>query len=114
MNQIITLPWPPSILSPNKIAHWAQKAKVKAKVKSDCFYIVKSLGLKIDHKDNIPLTIYFYPPTRRKYDIDNLLASCKSSLDGVAEALGVNDRRFRPITIDFRDVVENGKIEIII
>lgn len=36
----------------------------------------------------------FLPPDRRRRDMDNLLASCKGLLDGIADALGVDDSRF--------------------
>ena len=35
----------------------------------------------------------------RKRDADNLLASAKSQIDGVAEALEINDHTFEPVTI---------------
>ena len=44
----------------------------------------------------IPLTITFYPPDKRHRDADNMVASIKAGLDGVADALKVNDRRFLP------------------
>lgn len=38
-------------------------------------------------------------PDRRARDRDNLLAASKPSLDGIADALGVNDARFNPVII---------------
>jgi len=43
--------------------------------------------------------ITFIQPDRRARDRDNLLAACKPMLDGVADALGVNDSQFEPMTI---------------
>jgi crossover junction endodeoxyribonuclease RusA len=40
------------------------------------------------------LRLTFYPPSRRQYDLDNCVAAMKSGLDGVADALQVNDHRF--------------------
>ena len=111
---MLTLDWPPSILSPNNRSHWARKAKVKAKFRSDCFYLAKSIPLPLFVDGNISVTIVFNPPTKRKYDIDNLLASMKSGLDGVADAWGVNDTRFRPITIDFGAIVKGGNVNVFI
>lgn len=37
------------------------------------------------------------PPDHRERDRDNLLASMKAGLDGVASALQIDDSRFRPI-----------------
>jgi crossover junction endodeoxyribonuclease RusA len=38
-------------------------------------------------------------PDKRHRDADNCLAAAKAGLDGMADALGVNDRHFQPITI---------------
>jgi crossover junction endodeoxyribonuclease RusA len=37
----------------------------------------------------------------RHRDLDNCLAAAKPQIDGIADALGVNDRRFRPILVDY-------------
>lgn len=42
----------------------------------------------------------FYPPTSRGYDLDNLHARMKSGLDGLCDVLRINDRQFRPVTVD--------------
>ena len=46
--------------------------------------------------DVLRVTLTFYPPNKRDRDWDNLLASMKSGLDGLADGLGVNDSLFRP------------------
>lgn len=108
-----TYPWPPSILNPNRVSHWAQKATVKAKTRMDAFYLTKTFPKPEFETNNIHLRIVFHPPTRRKYDVDNALAALKSTLDGIAEAWDVNDRRFRPITIEMSDIiVKNGCVKI--
>lgn len=109
---MLILLWPPSILSPNKIAHWSEKAKAKAKYKQQCWFIAQ-LEDKVflpEYEGNFHLNLIFHPPTKRHYDIDNLLASMKSGLDGIALAWKINDTRFRPITIDFGDVVKGGQV----
>ena len=40
------------------------------------------------------LWIDFYPPDRRARDDDNMIASFKSGRDGIADALGIDDKRF--------------------
>jgi crossover junction endodeoxyribonuclease RusA len=40
------------------------------------------------------LTLTFYAPTRRAFDLDNALARIKSGLDGLADVLGVDDSRW--------------------
>jgi crossover junction endodeoxyribonuclease RusA len=48
---------------------------------------------------NLALTITFVMPDKRLRDTDNCLAAAKAGLDGMADALGINDRQFQPVTI---------------
>lgn len=43
---------------------------------------------------SLAVTLRFVPPDRRARDIDNLVASMKSGLDGLADVLGVDDSRW--------------------
>lgn len=91
----IILPWPPSELSPNRRTHWAQKSKIAKQYRHACHMLTKQTGASIDWDGDIHLWITFYPPDRRHRDDDNIIASFKAGRDGLADALGVNDRRFR-------------------
>ncbi len=88
-------PWPPSILSPNARAHWAQKSRAAKKYRADCALLTKQFGLSVDWDGPVDFFIEFFPPDRRHRDDDNLIASFKSGRDGIAQALGIDDRRFR-------------------
>ena len=90
----VILPWPPRELSPNSRTHWAKKAKAAKAYRLDCFYLAKEAKVTAPKEGPINLHIEFVPPDRRPRDLDNMLASIKSGLDGLAEALGVNDKRF--------------------
>lgn len=93
----VTLPWFPKQLSPNANHHWGTKAKYKRIYRTECWAQTRdALGL-VDLRGDFPvtLTITFVPPSKRHYDLDNCLAAIKSGLDGVADALQVNDHRFR-------------------
>jgi crossover junction endodeoxyribonuclease RusA len=57
--------------------------------------LTKQSGMKVDWEGDIHVWMDFYPPDRRNRDDDNLIAAFKSGRDGVADALGVNDKRFR-------------------
>jgi crossover junction endodeoxyribonuclease RusA len=75
--------------------HWAKLAKFKKDYRIAWWAIALKQARFINLPENkISLTIEFYPPSRRHYDLDNCLASIKSGLDGLADALQVNDRRF--------------------
>lgn len=91
----IVFPWFPKELSPNSRLHWAKLAKFKKDYRIEWWAIALKEARKINLPEGkIELTIEFYPPSRRRYDLDNCLASIKSGLDGLADALQVNDNRF--------------------
>ncbi len=93
----ITLPWPPKELSPNARLHWSKKSKAAATYKQACYMLAIQAGAKagIPWDGDIHLWIDFYPPDRRQRDDDNMIAAFKSGRDGLAQAFGVNDKRFR-------------------
>jgi Holliday junction resolvase RusA-like endonuclease len=61
--------------------------------------------------ERLPLRVTFYPPDRRRRDDDNMIASFKSARDGLADALGVDDRCFAPHYV-FADPVDGGQIVV--
>lgn len=94
-----TFGWPPKMLSPNVPGHWAVKAKAKKAYKAACKRIVQDTPGQMPFlapDDVLAVHMTFYPPNKRNRDWDNLMASMKSGLDGLADGLGVNDSLFRP------------------
>jgi len=61
--------------------------------------------VKVSADGKIPITVTFYPPDKRHRDADNMVASIKAGLDGVADGLKINDRQFLP-TFQFTDEVK--------
>ena len=96
----IVLGWPPSELCPNASLHWAKLARAKKQYRNACFSVSKE-QLKKFNTDSIPeklvLEMTFIPPDRRSYDRDNLVARMKSGIDGLADALKINDKRFNTV-----------------
>ena len=90
----ITLPWPPAALSPNRRAHWGDRAKATAKYREDARYAAQAAGARVLEWPGAVLTITAHPSTNRNRDGDNLIASLKSGFDGIADATGINDSRF--------------------
>lgn len=109
----LTIPWPPRVLSPNDRSHWTKKAKAKAAYRDTCRLLALANVPKLP-QGHIHLNVVFHPPTMRAFDLDNALATCKSGIDGIADAWGVNDKMFRPYTINFGDKVQNGCVVITI
>lgn len=93
MNEII-LPWPSKDLSPNARVHWAVKAKAAKAYKQACWALTKEAKAVINWDGEVYLWITFVPPDRRSYDDDNLVGRFKYGRDGIALALGIDDKRF--------------------
>ena len=96
----LVLGWPPTELNPNRRMHWTKLAMAKKKYRNACFSVSKE-QLKKFNIDNIPeklvLEMTFIPPDRRSYDRDNLVARMKAGIDGLADALKINDKRFNTV-----------------
>ncbi len=110
MTEII-LPWPHPTLSPNNRSHWSVKAKAKASDRRSG-YVLALVAKNFQHKgpqEPIHIKLVFCPPMNRRRDLDNILASCKALLDGVAQGLCVDDHVFRP-TLEWGPVIKNGAV----
>lgn len=108
----IRLPWPPATLSPNNRAHWAAKAKAGKRAHEAAFYATKEAKATAPATGDIVLSITAHPPHNRAYDRDNLLARLKKPLDGIADALGVNDVRFAPLPVEIGERKPAGEIVV--
>lgn len=86
---LIRLPWPPKELSANSRKDRRHTTDKRASYKQHCWTACKAAGATID--PNAHLQITFYPPDRRRRDLDNMLTSIKYGLDGVALAADVDD-----------------------
>ena len=99
----VRLPWPLPYLSPNSRAHWSNKAKQANWYRHECGRRVRDeiaalhdekSSLKALNERGVCLSIRFCPPDKRRRDLDNMLASIKAGIDGIADALGVDDQHF--------------------
>lgn len=110
---MIDLPWPPKELSPNARVHWTKKAKAAKAYRLECFILAKAAGITAP-EGKILWTVEFFPPSRRAYDDDNLLARIKALRDGVADALCVDDRRFVTQFSVSETVIKGGMVRVTI
>lgn len=113
---MIELPWPPKVLSPNNRAHWTRKLEPRQRYRLDCYMLAKGwLATSREWRPSpdcpLPIKVTFCPPDRRHRDDDNMIGSFKSGRDGLADALGVNDRLFRP-EYHFAEPVKGGLITV--
>lgn len=105
------LPWPSPYLNPNSNASWHKKYKAKKKLRADCFALAKADGKRKFPDGPIKLKVSFYPPDFRKRDADNMMASCKALFDGIADAWGVDDNRFR-FEFEVYEVEKFGAVKV--
>ena len=102
---IIEIPWPPRGLSPNaRIHHMARAALVSAYRKECAILLMYHTSPKerqyAREKVALTLDVTFWHPTARKPDTDNMLASIKAGIDGVCQALHIDDGKFRRISLE--------------
>ena len=90
----LVLPWPPRALSPNARTHWAVLAKTKKSYRASCAYTAKQQGATRIDAERLKVHVIFVPPSNRRRDWDNMIASMKSGFDGLADVLGVDDSRW--------------------
>ena len=99
---IIILPYPDKSLSPNRRngSHWGKTKVAKDAAYEMGYYTTLQIkGKWVKSTETLHITITFVQADKRHRDLDNLLAASKPALDGIAKALGVDDRCFEPITI---------------
>ena len=111
---MIELPWPHRWLNPNARKHFRVTAPIKAKARSDAFYATRAADITQPLPfigERLPVSVTFFPPDKRWRDDDNMIASFKSARDGIADALGVNDRCFACHYV-FEEPVKGGKIVV--
>jgi crossover junction endodeoxyribonuclease RusA len=96
----ITLPWPAREVWPNfrNGHHWrvygpSVKAQRDDAAKLTLAVIMPTRPTFFDGK--IPMEVNFYPPDHRNRDDDGCVGAFKSARDGIADALHVDDKRFR-------------------
>jgi crossover junction endodeoxyribonuclease RusA len=111
---LIELSWPAKQLSPNaRIHHMARHRYAKA-AKTEAGWATKA-ARPFHWGSDGPFDVHIiaYPPkTWREGDNDNFIARLKAHFDGIAAALGVNDRLFGAPTIKWADRTERGKVVI--
>lgn len=111
----VELPWPDRALSPNNRDRWAN-IRAKKAAKNYAWGITKAamgpLGIRYQAwSGDIAVHLEFIPAMDRNRDEDNFAASMKAGLDGIASALGVDDRHFR-LSHSFRPKAEKACVRV--
>lgn len=107
---LVVLPWPPSALSSNARGHWAKRARATRKYRDDARLATLAAKVPVPPEGEIALTVRFVPPHNRG-DRANWPAMVKAGIDGLADALGCNDKRFVPAWT-YAEPEKPGRVEI--
>lgn len=109
---MIVLPFPDASLSGHNTGHWHKKARTVATHRSWAFHATRAAKAKVPAEGDITITFRFIPPDRRG-DRTNYPNRLKPYIDGIAEALGINDRRFLP-AYEFAEPEKPGRVEVVL
>lgn len=106
----VELPWPPKECGRNfqRRHHWRKYHKQVRAYRDQCAWLTLQSKAK-----GLLTRIEFYPPNLRSDD-DNMRSAAKSARDGIADALGVNDKLFRPVEAMKECDRPNGKLVVTI
>ncbi len=114
MTRPIVLVWPPSALSGHNKGGWYKTRKL---VKAHRAWAhaatleVRASVPPIPPRVDIPIHIRFVPPDNRS-DRTNYANRIKPGLDGIADALAINDRFFLPSYEYAEPDRENPRVEV--
>lgn len=104
---IIHLPWPPRELSANSRKDRRATTDKRQRYREAGFYAANEAKVKVPA--DATLSIMFFPPDKRRRDLDNMLASIKYGLDGIALASGVDDHGWS-LTLERKEPVKGGAV----
>jgi crossover junction endodeoxyribonuclease RusA len=91
----IELSWPEKLLWSNSRGHWSVKARAKELSRRDATVISWAAGLKVGAmQPPIYLRFEFHPPDNRHRDLHNMPETQKAAIDGIQDALGIDDKHF--------------------
>lgn len=106
----ITLPWPSTDLTPHAKGGWRKKAKATKAARAMAHWLAKEAG--VQPNPNAVLRVTYHPP-RRGADVQNQHGRCKAYIDGIADAMGVDDLGFKVhFPAEFGEVKKGGEVVI--
>jgi crossover junction endodeoxyribonuclease RusA len=111
----IVLPWPDAELSPNGRSHWGKKSSAVSLARHEAYVMALEQREHIGIGEPLTVLLQFTPPDKRRYDLDGLISRCKPYLDGICQALTINDYQFCEIrAVRQADIVPGGRVVITI
>lgn len=62
----------------------------------------------------LQMRLTIYPPDKKIRDLDNVLTSMKSAIDGVCKGLEIDDSQIRRVMLEWGGVVKGGAVELLL
>lgn len=109
--RVIVLAWPPRDLHPNSRPHYHAKAKAAKAYREAAYWLTEQAMGRATYQHPLVLDIEFYPPDKRRRDLDGMLSAIKSGLDGIADALKVDDSEFG-LSLSRGQPVKGGRVVV--
>lgn len=98
----IVIGYPAKELWPNGRPHHMAEARARKKARTEAAWLALSASKPVLGDGPIPVRLIVHA---KQYgplpDRDNCSAAIKSHLDGIADAIGINDRNFAAPTVEF-------------
>ena len=109
----LQFPYPDRALSPNASKrHWRYKEPAKQAARTEAFYMAAPFKGTFNGYDALQMSLTIYPPDKKRRDLDNVFASMKSAIDGMCNAIAVDDTQIRRVVLEWGGVVKNGAVEL--
>lgn len=106
----ITLPWPSAALTPHAKGNWRAKAGATKKARRLAHWL--AIEAKVKRNPNAVLRVTYHPPSLRG-DVHNVHGRMKAYIDGIADAMGCDDKRFLVFfPAEFAGVRKPGEVVI--
>jgi crossover junction endodeoxyribonuclease RusA len=110
---LLRLSWPASPLWQNRPYHWRRKAEAVANYKREAWATALAQSIGRIQTTTPRLVFSFHPPDNRRRDLQNMPATQKAAIDGIALAMGCDDHGFRCVWPEaFGEPVKGGCVMI--
>jgi len=92
---VIVLPWPERVLFGHAKGHWRPRHRATKQAKVAACNLGKVAGLHLRKWPADPVLTFTYHPPSLRGDVQNVHGALKAAIDGLALAMGVDDKLFR-------------------
>lgn len=111
----LELAWPARPLWANWRGHWHTRSLHVATARQMTWAKALGAGSKRANITRPILRFQFHPPTKRLPDLQNMPHTMKAHIDGIADALGIDDKHFLCVwPMQFAEPVKGGLVVVTI